>query len=173
MKAENGLKKCSKCGEVKGVEEYHKSKQTADGFMCHCKLCRKSVCDAWTLRNPDKVKQTAYLYRLNNKEKIKNADKKWVSNNRDYINKKSKEWKSKNKDKVVAARKIYNLTYPEILRAQSRRKTANLNTYIIKTYIRKSFGLCLDDITPIMIELKRTQLLNKRLIKNLKENETE
>ena len=36
-------KKCSKCGEVKGREEFHVDRSNYDGRYHHCKLCRKGM----------------------------------------------------------------------------------------------------------------------------------
>lgn len=35
------MKKCSKCGEYKHLEHFHKSKKSKDGRRTKCKLCRK------------------------------------------------------------------------------------------------------------------------------------
>lgn len=32
-------KKCSKCGEVKELSEFHKNKPSADGRHTQCKIC--------------------------------------------------------------------------------------------------------------------------------------
>ena len=32
-------KKCSKCKETKGIEDFHKKKGTIDGRHCYCKTC--------------------------------------------------------------------------------------------------------------------------------------
>ena len=117
MKAENGLKKCSKCGEVKGVEEYSKDVHRKDGLHNTCRKCRSE-------------------YRL----LFKNENPALHSEH-----------------KLARKRKAKNLLY---------------KSYIVEK-IRQSFPIKASDIPPIMIELKRTQLINKRLIKNLKENETE
>lgn len=39
MKAENGMKRCPKCGTTKTVEHYHRSWGTNDGFQVWCKDC--------------------------------------------------------------------------------------------------------------------------------------
>ena len=35
-----GKKKCSRCGNIKNVNDFHKSKQRKDGLYVHCKECR-------------------------------------------------------------------------------------------------------------------------------------
>jgi 5-methylcytosine-specific restriction endonuclease McrA len=41
MKAVDGLKRCSKCGETKAVSEFHKETAKADGRKAFCKCCCK------------------------------------------------------------------------------------------------------------------------------------
>lgn len=35
------MKSCSKCKEIKPLEDFHKNKKNEDGLHYHCKVCRK------------------------------------------------------------------------------------------------------------------------------------
>lgn len=55
-------KKCSKCGTLKSLNEFHVCSRTSTGRQSYCKLCnRKSVC-AHRERNPEYEKER-YLIR--------------------------------------------------------------------------------------------------------------
>jgi hypothetical protein len=41
--ASEGYKRCSSCGEIKLLNEFHKQKSTRDGYRNQCKLCRSNV----------------------------------------------------------------------------------------------------------------------------------
>lgn len=56
------MKKCSKCGETKELEEFHKDKSRKDGRTSKCKVCVSAYYQA------NKEKRLAYLKA--NKEKI-------------------------------------------------------------------------------------------------------
>lgn len=158
MKAENGLKKCSKCGEVKGVGEFGKVSVSPDGYRSCCKACFKlSV-------NIEKRKIYQSKYRKSEK------GCKYVSN-REYLD-------SLKKIRSTDEYKLRRREYQKCKKAKDGARRAGkisselLKTSYIKICIRQKYGISFRDIPPKMIELKRTQLINKRLIKNLKENET-
>ena len=128
MKAENGLKKCSKCGEVKKLVEYGIHKSRADGLCNYCKQCKSLI---------DKE------YRIHTIDRHRENNKSW-----------------------------WRLSRLRILSEQKGIRES-MGCRYIKIKLSQNFGIKFRDIPPKMIELKRTQLINKRLIKNLKENETE
>ncbi len=63
-------KKCSKCKEVKKIEEYRVSARSSDGKDIQCKACRKA---------------TEGLYRSNNKEEFKQRRKDWYNDNKEHV----------------------------------------------------------------------------------------
>lgn len=143
MKAENGLKKCSKCGEVKGVEEYYKYSKSKDRLSYQCKECDKSRIRVYYTENRDRIISSKKIYSHSNRQKIN-----------DYY------------------RRVYEIN-PIKKKISSKKSVETLVLSYVQKKIIREFEIEKSDITPIMIELKRTQLINKRLIKNLKENETE
>jgi len=42
MKCEKVSKKCTICGEIKPLDDFHNTKQTKDGKNCQCKVCRNA-----------------------------------------------------------------------------------------------------------------------------------
>lgn len=66
------MKTCTKCKEVKKIEEFNKDKRKKDGLTCHCKSCvraytlqsrlytdldyRNTMAKKWKLANPQKVR---------------------------------------------------------------------------------------------------------------------
>jgi 5-methylcytosine-specific restriction endonuclease McrA len=55
-----GVKRCSKCGEEKSLENFARRKDSPDGHRNHCKDCRRDYMreyePKWRAANPDKVK---------------------------------------------------------------------------------------------------------------------
>jgi len=88
----------------------------------------------------------ASLSRKKNAEKYYIRERNWVFNNSEKVNKYKK--------------KHYKKSY------------SSLDDGYIKQSIRNQFKILVSEITPELIELKRIELTNKRLIKKLKENET-
>lgn len=65
------MKKCTKCGEVKLLEDYHKLKAAKDGRRTYCKECAVQDARCWQLKNNEKVVERAREYRKSNLEKTR------------------------------------------------------------------------------------------------------
>lgn len=59
-------KRCSRCGEVKFISEFHCNKASRDGYAYQCKLCVKQSYQ----KQRERVRERAREYYKKNKEKI-------------------------------------------------------------------------------------------------------
>jgi len=57
-----GYKRCSKCGEVKPVGEFHKNKYRKDGLQNCCKICMWEISKKYYEENKDKMKVRVKKY---------------------------------------------------------------------------------------------------------------
>lgn len=68
------MKKCTKCGEVKPLVEFHSDITKIDGRQATCKPCRIATSKEYRIKNAEKVRLSASSrsakYYLNNAEKI-------------------------------------------------------------------------------------------------------
>ena len=95
------MKQCSKCKEEKSFDNFHKKKDSLDGYRNICKMCRKGEhtqryednketynkrAIEWRKTNPEKVKTTQKKYREANKQKRSEYLKTWVEHNRGRVN---------------------------------------------------------------------------------------
>lgn len=83
------FKKCNFCGIKKPPIEFHRRKQSKDGYHFNCKIC---------------VKENQKYYYSNNKEKQKEISKKFKYNNPTYL----KEYYMNNKERMNKLTKINN-----------------------------------------------------------------
>jgi hypothetical protein len=70
-------KKCTKCGEVKSLDEFSNDKSSKDGKQFRCKSC----CKEYRKKNKGKMKE----YKQYNKEKIKEYNKEYYKNNKEKL----------------------------------------------------------------------------------------
>jgi hypothetical protein len=63
-------KKCSKCLEVKLLNEFNKNKNKKNGVASICKLCHSKYRKEHYLKNKDNVLKQVNVYRVNNPDKI-------------------------------------------------------------------------------------------------------
>ena len=94
------MKKCTKCGIEKELDQYHKNKLGAFGRNSKCKECVKK----YLLQNKDKIKKQRKHYRDKNKDKILSY---------------AKEYRKKNKDSISEKKKIHN-SKPEVKEARKK-----------------------------------------------------
>jgi len=71
-----GFKKCSKCKEIKFLNEFHKDKSTKGGLRSSCKKCGKKYRD-----QDEKYSERYKTYTKNNKEKLSEKHKKYHTSN--------------------------------------------------------------------------------------------
>ena len=82
------FKQCSKCGEIKHINRFSKSKKGKYGVSKRCKECDK-------------------IYREENKEFILLKQKEWRDNNKEYIKEKNKQYYEEYKEELKEKNKQY------------------------------------------------------------------
>ena len=128
-------KRCTKCGEVKGLEEFYKAKNLRMNLGCFnsCKVCMKAANSAYQKANRDK------------------------------INKQKSLWRRCNRDKEVVMKQNYALSHADklidIRRRTKKKGVDELSDAYVKSRL-DDFGAA-----PELIEMKRQQLLAHRALK--------
>jgi hypothetical protein len=110
-------KECSKCNNIKPLEEFHKDKRSKDGYRSKCKICVKEYTKKYNIKNKENI------YKKNNKRYYKNKEsrlekakeyykdnketkiqytREYYRNNRESILEKKREYNKKNRDKKRA-----------------------------------------------------------------------
>ena len=152
MKAENGLKKCSKCGEVKGVEEFGRDMSRKDGLTHYCKECGRIVRNKF-IESHEGYAKCQYQ---KNKNTLRLSSKKYREKNIDII---------REKDRLRCRR--YRLNNKNSLKLTRDISSFELSDNFVKMRINGYFGIKFNEISSEMIEIKRIQLINNRFIKKI------
>ena len=152
MKAVDGLKKCSKCGEVKKVEEFGIHSYSSDGYKCRCKSCRNQDAVEYRLSRQGLLSSRKYSY--------------------------SEKFRIKSRERNALFR-VKNGFWPSCSPENKHRRNAidkaridNLDDRYVIHRINREFIIDTSSIPEEMIEVKRLQLTNKRFIKKLKQCKT-
>jgi hypothetical protein len=112
-------KKCSKCGEIKSVDEYYKSKLGKYGFSSQCKKCKDNQTKKHRNDNRDvylekcrirnkKNKHKRKLWREKNKDKIQQQTKAFYEKDKEKWDKINLENYYKNKEERLEKGRVYN-----------------------------------------------------------------
>ena len=89
---------CRRCLTEKGYLEFHKNKQTKDGYAAYCKPCKSIVDKEWVEADPKRIekrKNRSREWQKNNPEKYRESIKSWVRKNPEQkwiLDKKSHLW---------------------------------------------------------------------------------
>jgi 5-methylcytosine-specific restriction endonuclease McrA len=105
-----GLKKCTKCGEVKKISEFTKKKRMSDGLDSWCKQCNKEYKQKYR-NNPE-----AY-------EKEKQKHREWCKRNKEHISNYNKNWNSKNQERKRFLKRRWHLKHKEEENKKARERT--------------------------------------------------
>lgn len=154
------MKRCSKCGKLKPLEDFHKDKQYKDGYKCWCKECckeyykeryRKNIekcrdtCRKWRQKNPNyhknqrRKKRIEILKRLGNKCIKCEYDKDWRAFQIDHIHGGGTKERKTNFNNSSEVYYNYLLSLPiEELKENYQLLCANCNQ--IKRYENKEYN---------------------------------
>lgn len=124
------MKQCRICKKYKSVNQFHKKKDTKDGYRNECKSCIKKIQENYK-KDPDfKKRQKQYNKERywNNREKELQRKKEFYWNNREKIlnykkshrekeeiKEKIKQYKLNNKEKISIIQKNYRNNNPHII----------------------------------------------------------
>ena len=92
------MKRCSKCGEVKSVEDFGKAKTAKDGLSSQCKECQKEYGKKYRENNKEHCAEYNKKYYEENKEKCNESMKKYREENKEYCVEKAKKYYEENKE---------------------------------------------------------------------------
>ena len=99
-------KKCSKCGKVKCIRDFHIRKEALYGVRADCKMC---------------FKKNSQIYYSNNKDKIIINQKEYAKNNKDKTNAASRKYRKKNPEKRAELARVYLINNREGINKRQRK----------------------------------------------------
>ena len=152
-------KKCSKCGEVKPINEFYKQKSHKDGLNSQCKCCRSQWAKLHYQKNSEEIKNRVSNWVDKNKEKVKIYKKEHY-----LINKESYQRNyEKNKPKYRERNKLYyQKNYDKLLKERQKKIIDLADRYIKNSLIRSGWDKT--KLYPDIIEEKRNIIKVKRII---------
>lgn len=119
------LKRCSKCGEFKPLEAFHKHKNSKDGLKSACRACRAEEQKRFREANRDKIKATQSRYYEANKSKCHEASKRWAAENVDRVRETRRRYRNDNHEKLIEYERRWRDENPEKGREKQRRYYEN------------------------------------------------
>jgi hypothetical protein len=116
-----GVKVCFRCGEIKILYDFQKSKGRKDGRQGVCKKCKNESTSKWRLDNPEKVKEYGHMKYYENPKKSIDAARKWQIENPERAKETNRLYRIKNKEKVKANSIRWKKDNPDKVKIHSKR----------------------------------------------------
>lgn len=101
-------KKCSKCGEVKSLDEFFNDKRAKKGKRSWCKKCEIKQNKEWEKNNKEWIADYRKKYQQKNKEKLLAYSGKYREGHKSESSDYQKEWYKNNREKRLGQLKEYN-----------------------------------------------------------------
>jgi len=136
-------KKCSKCGEVKALDEFYHSNTGTFGRHAYCKPCAATY----------SKKRRPYVYAANRNREIA----------------RSVLWQKENSDRYKARIREWNLSNFENRKEMRKADTKRSVDKLFDGYVAGCIGICVPEAPPELLALKREQLAIKRMARELKQ----
>ena len=114
-------KKCTKCGEVKGVGEFYKYAASKDRLRSICKKCDSTRMKKYRLENRDVLLEKKREYYLVNKDTLSEKHRGYYLKNRDTILERWREYHLKNRDTILEKKREYRLENRDVLLERNRK----------------------------------------------------
>lgn len=137
-----GVKICSKCGECKQHNSFHKKNDSRDGLHSACRECRKAYSRQHYQANSDNIKAKVAEYEKKNREVLaaarRDRAKRYYLENKEKIDAKNKRWALLNKDRAKETARIWYLNNSEkVSQASKMWREENADRYRFVACVRE------------------------------------
>src|SRR5690606_13608845 len=91
----SSTKRCTKCGEVKSLDEFNRDRRGALGRRPNCRACQREYDRAWLEANRDRRREYNRTWREANRDRQREYSRAWYEANRD----RKREYDAANRDR--------------------------------------------------------------------------
>jgi len=163
------MKTCTKCGEVKPLDEFWKDKRAKNGVLGACKKCRYEILKKYRSENKEKMNEWQKKYNSENQEKVKEINKKYYYKNKEKVKERQRKNRSENPEKVKKIKKKYYYKNKEKINELLRKNRSENQEEVLfndqKRRLKKQIG---ETPPSELVEIKVLINKTKRLCKTLK-----
>lgn len=104
-------KTCTKCGEEKPLDKFHRESRARDGRRSDCKDCVNRRNRKWRRENPEVVAECDRRWRKANREHVRKYRRRHYRENKNRILKRNAHYYQENRDAILKHRRHYRKRY--------------------------------------------------------------
>lgn len=116
-----GTKRCTGCGQVKPLDQFHRDRTQSDGHVFRCKICQNAARRHRYAANPEKEREAARAYREANPEKHREAVRAYGEANPEKERERFRRYRKANPEKVREWNRRAYAVNPEPTAKRTRR----------------------------------------------------
>lgn len=117
-------KKCTKCGEVKSLDQYHRSKNARYGRKPHCRSCAAIEGKRhYYAKHSERLAGMAQ-YRAQHREYFRRKGAEYRSSNGEKRREYNRQYHAKHREELNAKKREYHRRNPEVGRRAQRKRRA-------------------------------------------------
>jgi 5-methylcytosine-specific restriction endonuclease McrA len=140
------VKQCTRCNEVKSIDQFHKNKEGKYGLRSNCKECTNKIVREYYTKNKDKISKYQKEYNNNNRTKRIKQMREYNNNNRTKRIKQMREYRKTERGKIIRKLNRQNRRYKEKYNTNSGDKlTKKQIEYLAEVY--KHCAYCNTELT--------------------------
>ena len=92
------MKTCTKCGETKPLDDFHRNRTKASGWRSRCRECDAKCRRRYYEENRDKVLENRRRYYEENRDKVLENQRRYLEKNRDKVREYQRRYREENRD---------------------------------------------------------------------------
>ncbi|QNL30547.1 HNH endonuclease [Gordonia phage SpeedDemon] len=100
------MKTCSRCGEAKPADDFHRDRRAKDGRSYHCKECAKSRARNWAEANRERSRQKSAEWYAANRQYVSDRDRAKYAEDPAKHRQAALDYYYRNRDKVLASQEL-------------------------------------------------------------------
>lgn len=168
----NEVKMCTNCGDVKPLDSYYPSKDSADKRFAYCKKCNREI------------NRSRYENDASYRESIAKGRRKYYENNKERHREVSRRWREKNKAKHTRYNRLYKLnkrlaiigaeiTFDDLSKVEALKKDHKLSSLLEACY-KFGEGLGIKDYEKLepLVNYRSNPYDRKKIAQQLKDGIT-
>jgi len=119
-------KRCSRCGEVKSITEFHKQIASPDGLAGWCKACVRIYQKVYREGHREKMAAKQRVYYKRHRAKVATYQKMYQDKHREKIAARKKAHYKEHREKIAAKQKVYQEEHLEQFRTYNMQRRARI-----------------------------------------------
>ena len=117
-------KTCTKCGETKPLDDFHRNKTGAGGRRPDCKECVRECSRRYYEENRDKRLECSRRYYEENRDKVREYKRSYYEESRDKVRECQRRYREENRDIINQEKKIHDAQNTRISNLLASKKGA-------------------------------------------------